>query len=469
MELNKHWKPLAEAVAHEKNLPVERIVAALGAALASLTLRKNPRPGTCKVEGLLDNQPQAWFQPEGEDHWEPMELPALTRTAAQWVKQALYQNLRQELREQAFAAWKHREGELVRGVVKRSDFQRIQVDLGNGTEGVLLREDRLAGDLPKPGQALMAVVSQVSLEGSGPVVRLSRSNETFVQALLEREVPEVAEGLVRVRAIARRAGHQTKVALEAGTGFRGDPVGACVGMRGVRIQAVTRELGNERLELLQWHENVAETLSAALGPGVERLVLDEARRRALAGVRDGELSKVIGRGGTNVRLAGQLVGWMVEALANADLDRRIAQEDAEAAHDLAHALVLDEELALALVQEGLGDVASIAAAGAEELQLVFADLSEDMAMELWRRSVEAADQEALVNRLKEEERQAGIQSLLGLGIGSAHALILAEQGIGSAEDLAEQSVMDVLPWKGVDTETLGQWIMAARKSVWSIA
>ena len=469
LHLNKHWKPLAEAVAHEKNLPVERIVAALAAALASLTLRKHGLVGQCKVEGLLESEPQAWFQAEDSNAWEPVELPALTRTAAQWVKQALYQNLRQELREQTYAAWQHRQGDLVRGVVKRADFQRIQVDLGQGVEGVLLREDRLAGDFPKPGQSLQAVVDRVSKDGSGPVIRLSRVSERFIQALFEREVPEVDEGHVRLVAVARKAGQLTKVAVQSTGGYRGDPVAACVGMRGARIQAITRELGQERLDLLQWHENVSENLAAALGSGVVRMVLDEAKERALVGVQEADLAKIIGRGGINVRLAAQLTGWSVEAVDNRLLDSKVEEEENLAADELAQLLVLDIDLAKALVQEGLGDVVSIAQANVSDLEALFPELAGGAAQELWQRSHEAAVQEATLLRLEAEERLAGHRSLLELGLTELQATALEHQGIASANELADQSVMDVLPWKGMDRQLLGQWIMAARHAHWEHA
>lgn len=469
--MSKTWKPLAEAVAHEKNLPLARVEAALAAALASLVTRKASEPGEARVEEILEEEPVAWFRPESSTGpWVRVELPELTRTAAQWVKQALHQNLRQELREQAYLAWQPRQGELVRGVVKRRDFLRIHVDLGNGAEGVLLREDRLPGDFPKPGAVLTAVVDRVTREGNDPAVRLSRTSPRFLEALFEQEVPEVSLGQVAIRAVARRAGVLAKVAVEAAPGFRGDAIAACVGMRGFRIQAVTRELGNERLELLHWHDARSEMLAAALGrEGLCRMVLDENRRQALVGVEPTQMARVVGRGGVNVALAGKLLGWQVEAMPNADLDARLEHDDRKAATLLAEALDLDLDLAMALVGEGLADVETLAAVGVAELQTLVEGLDGETAALLWERSTQAARRNALARHLEEETRQAGLASLLQLGLTPDQARALMEQGVESIEALADQSVLDILPWKGVTEAQLGQWIIAARDACWAPA
>ena len=469
INLGSNWKQLAEAVAFEKNLPTHRVMGALEQALASLALKNLGEEGQCRIDGLSEGNPQAMFHPEEGGAWEPIPMPPVSRTSAQWVKQALYQNLRQALRAQAHETWKDREGELVIGMVKRSDYQRTHLDLGNGTEGVLERAERLPGEFLKAGQSVKAVVKAVSLEGSGPVVRLSRASERFVVALFEREVPELANGQLQIAAVARRAGQQTKIAVEPRLGFRGEPVATLVGMRGMRVQAVAQELRQERLDIMGWHEAIADRIVAALGTqGITRLVINEDSQSALVGVTSNDLARVMGRGGMNVQLASRLTGWSLEALEAAAIDQRVKDDNVMLAQRLMEALHVDFELAEALVEEGIENVHALGALEALTLQATLEGLDESDAEELILRARMESAKEVEKAFEADHATRSGRASLAALGLAEEHIDELFRQNIHSAEALADLSIHDLLPWKGVDRQRLGDWIMAARESCWEI-
>lgn len=459
--MSKQWKTIAEAVALEKGLPVHSVLSALQGAIAALIVkRKGQEGGECQITGLDTDMPNLLFRSTEAPEWEEVAMPEASRTGAQVVKQVLFQKLREAHHQYVAETWSHRLNTLVNGSVKRIQRQTVYLDLGQGAEGALAREDQLSGERLRIGQTVRAWVTQVNPTPGSPAIRLSRTSPEFLAGLFSLEVPEIADGLVVIKALARTPGRKAKVAVTADERFHGEAIGACVGMRGQRIQAIGAELGQERIDLVKWSAEPAPFILAALGAPVIRVVLDADKQRALLGLSAETLEWAQGRGKLDVRMAANLTGWNLVPMADQDIDSRLAEEDAATASFLSEELGTDLDLAMLLVEAGFMEVDSLALAPMEDIQDVVGD--DELAGALQERAQE-------IRRNKEEAygllmAKSPLQVLSG--IQEEDILALMKQGIEDLAFLADLAVDEITLWPGATEEKVGHWIMEARET-WS--
>ncbi|MCE5245803.1 MAG: transcription termination factor NusA [Candidatus Polarisedimenticolia bacterium] len=374
------------------------------------------------LEDALEIDPQADFD---------MELrfdkpcPELGRIAAQAAKQVIYQKVKEAEREKVYNEYIDRVGELINGVVKRVERGDVVVDLGS-TEGAVPRREQIRAEHCNPGDRVRAVIVDVEKSGKGPQVILSRSDPRLVMKLFEMEVPEIYDGTVRIVSTARDAGERTKIAVQS-RDRDVDPVGACVGMKGSRVQSVIRELRGEKIDIVQYHEDGLAFVREALKPAaVNRVALkDEERREVEVIVADDQLSLAIGKKGQNVRLAGKLVGWRIDIKSESEkLDEVEAESAAQArAADLFTRLGADEELVATLIDYGYRELEQLIDADLEDLTAV-PGIDTDLALELHDKA------ETLAAEIQQEEEEA--------------ARLAAELSAGAQPDDASLDVAEFL-------------------------
>lgn len=474
---------MIEAVSYEKSMPIERVRQAMESAIAALA-RREARPDDGQFRAFIDEDGEvsAWRvwhyvdevedpatqrlatkeYPDGTTIEEQIDVPKWTRQGLQVVKQVLFQRLKEGLRLTVAEVWRDRVGEVVTGVVKRTCKGGWVLDLGEPAEGVLAGRETIPNETLRIGNRVRALVKSVNETGNGPSIVLSRSDENLLRELIRVEVPEIDMGMVKIHAIARDPGVRAKIAVSAGVGLRNSPTGTCVGMRGVRAQAVSNEINGEKLDFIEWSDSPAQLLVSAMAPGeIETMILDETEKRALMGVEADKLGRAIGSGGQNIRLASKLTGWKIEAMSSQDLETRRKEEDRQAAQRFADALELDEEMSQILVEEGFYQIEEIAYCGIGDLLAI--DGFDEMIVE----ELQARARDFLLNRelLKaQEEVAAGPQELDDLpGISQEDVQALKDQGIDTLAKLAECGIMDVV-WDEERDEELGSWIMAAREA-----
>lgn len=466
---------MIEAVAYEKAMPEATVREAMESAIASLARKESREPGglfhaeidkdgnvSCWriweiVDNVMDEDRERLGENVGDMEYEEVPTPKWTRQGLQVVKQVLAQRLKQGLRQTIADAWKGREGDVVMGVVKRIDKNRIIVDLGEPAEGVIAGKNRIPGEMFKIGHRVRACVDKVNAENMGPVIELSRTSDQFLRELIAIEVPEVDVGQVKIRSIARDPGSRAKIAVEAGQGLRNHPAAVCVGMRGVRAQAITSELNGERLEFIEWVDNPAEFLLAAMAPAeVTTLYMDEGTQTARVAVAQDKLARAIGSRGQNVRLASKLTGWTINLMSNEDYDAKMEEENQEAISQLVELMDMDEEFAQVLVEEGFMSVEDIFHSSIATLMSIDG-VDEETAEMLKERATDAM----LVKQMFEEPDLSSLASVEGMN--DEYIAILNGQGIVSMQDLADQATDDVEGFD--DPDMVGNWIMDARRKV----
>jgi len=365
------------------------------------------------------------------DYLPPVEMG---RIAAQSAKQVILQKVREAERDRQYEQFKDRAGTIVNGIVKREEYGNIIVDVGAG-EAVLRRNDKIGREAYRNGDRIRAYVKDVRREARGPQIFLSRTAPEFMAALFKMEVPEIYDGIIEIKAVARDPGSRAKIAVISYDSSI-DPVGACVGMRGSRVQAVVNELQGEKIDIIPWNEDQATFLVNALQPAeVSKVVIDEDAGRIEVVVPDEQLSLAIGRRGQNVRLASQLTGLDIDIMTEAEESERRQAEFAERTRLFMDTLDLDEFFAQLLVAEGFTNLEEVAYVDMDEL-LVIDGVDEDTAQELQTRAreyLEAQNQKAL-----DHARELGVQDSLVNFEGLTPQMIeaLAEDGVLTLEDFA---------------------------------
>ncbi|HEY1637625.1 MAG TPA: transcription termination factor NusA [Rhizomicrobium sp.] len=365
-----------------------------------------------------------------------------SRIAAQAAKQVIVQKVRDAERERQYEEYKDRIGEIVHGIVKRVEFGSVVVDLGRA-EGVVRRDEMIPRENFRTGDRIRAYIYDVRRETRGPQIFLSRSHPQFMVRLFAQEVPEIYDGIIEIRAVARDPGSRAKIAVISKDSSI-DPVGACVGMRGVRVQAVVQELQGERIDIIPWNPDPATFIVNALAPAeVTKVVLDEDTHRVEVVVPDEQLSLAIGRRGQNVRLASQLTGWQIDILTEAEESERRQKEFAERTQLFMETLDVDETVAQLLASEGFSSIEDVAYVPLNELSAV-QGFDEETAQELQTRAQEYI--EAQNRELDEKRRALGVadEVLEVEGITSAMAVVLGEHEIKTLEDLAGCATDDLL-------------------------
>ncbi len=399
----------------------------------------------------------------GDELTETLPPIEFGRVAAQSARQVIVQKVRDAERARQYEEFKGRLGEIISGLVKRVEFGNAIIDLGRA-EGILRREDIIPRETFRIGDRIRVFISEINPEARGPMIILSRTHPQFMAKLFEQEVPEIYDNIIQVKSVARDPGSRAKIAVYT-TDTSIDPVGACVGMRGSRVQAVVNELQGEKIDIVLWSSNPATFVVNALAPAeVMKVVIDEEAQRVDVVVSEDQLSLAIGRRGQNVRLASQLTGWNIDMMTEADEANRRAEETASRSQLFMDALDVDEMIAQLLVAEGFSKIEEI-------VQVDLADFSsvegfdEEIAEELKRRAVQYLknrDQDFLARsqELGMEEAVFKLQNL------TPSALIaMAESGIKTLDGLAELSGDELVEITGKDVLSLddaNQIIMAAR-------
>ncbi len=384
------------------------------------------------------------------------------RIAAQTAKQVIVQKVREAERAQVVEAYKNREGELVMGVVKRVDRGNVIIDLGGNAEAMISRDELIPRELVRPGDRMRGYLREVRSEIRGPQLFISRTAPELMIQLFTLEVPEIGEGLIEVMGCARDPGSRAKIGVRSMVP-RIDPVGACVGMRGSRVQAVSNELAGERVDIILWDEDPAKYVINAMSPAeAVSIVVDEDSQSMDVAVHEEQLSQAIGRGGQNVRLASQLTGWELNVMTELQAQEKSEAETERVLKLFMEKLAVDEEVAMILMQEGFSGIDEVAYVPEAEM-LGIEEFDADMVNELQSRARDAL----LAREIASEEGITDAppaEDLLTLeGMDGELAVTLARRGVITREDLADQSVGDVLDIVDIGEERAGVLIMKARE------
>ena len=347
------------------------------------------------------------------------------------------------------------------GVVKRMDKGNIILDLVENVEAIITRDEIIPREAVRPGDRLRGYLKDVRAEMRGPQLFISRTVPELLIELFKLEVPEVGEGLIEIHGAARDPGSRAKIAVKSND-TRIDPVGACVGMRGSRVRAVSNELGDERVDIILWDENSAQFVINAMSPAeVTSIVVDEESHSMDIAVDDEQLSQAIGRGGQNVRLASELTGWTINVMSETQLGEKGEEEGQVAQQLFVSQLDVDEEFANILVAEGFTSIEEIAYVPLEEM-LQIEEFDEDTVTELRNRSKDVLLTRALVQEEVLEDKKPAEDLLAMEGMDQHLAFVLASHSVITMEDLAEQSVDELMEIEDMDEERAGKLIMTAR-------
>ena len=407
----------------------------------------------------VDVNPEA--QP-GEYVEEPMESVEFGRIAAQTAKQVIVQKVREAEREKVVEEFTDRVGELLSGIVKRVDRNGVYLDLGGSAEGFVPREQMIPREPVRQNDRLKALLYEVRSELRGPQLFMTRSSPEFLLELFKIEVPEVGQGLIEILAAARDPGLRAKIAVKSNDA-RIDPVGACVGMRGSRVQAVSNELAGERVDIILWDDNPAQFVINAMSPAeVTSIVVDEEKHAMDIAVEEDKLSQAIGRGGQNIRLASELTGWELNVMTEADADEKSEGEARSILENIMRQLDVDEDVSLILVQEGFSTIEEIAYVPESEL-LSVEEFDEKIVAELRNRARDVLLTQAIASEEVIDDAEPAEDLLELEGMDRGLAFVLASKGIVTREDLAEQAVDDLEDIEELDAERAGALIMKARE------
>lgn len=397
----------------------------------------------------------------GDVYEEKVENVEFGRIAAQTAKQVIVQKVREAERAQVVEEYLDRVGELVNGTVKKVTRDSIIVDLGGNAEALLPREELVGREVFRINDRVRAILADVRPEARGPQLFLSRACSEMLIELFKIEVPEVSEEVIEIRAAARDPGSRAKIAVKTNDG-RIDPVGACVGMRGSRVQAVSGELGNERVDIILWDDNPAQLVINAMAPAeVESIVVDEDTHTMDVGVVEENLAQAIGRAGQNVRLASELTGWTINVMSIEEMAEKHEQESVQIVETFMNALDVDEDVAVVLVEEGFTTLEEVAYVPMEEM-VTIEGFDEDIAQELRARAKDALLTQAIASEEQLDSAEPAEDLLTMEGMEKHLAFILASRGIVTMEDLAEQAVEDLLDIDEITEERAAELIMTAR-------
>ena len=491
--MNKEILMVVDAVSNEKGVDKEIIFEALEAALASATRKRHGEGIDVRVsinrktgdydtwrrwKVFADDSTELEF-PDRELRLEdaldiskdaeiggyvevPMESVAFGRIAAQTAKQVIVQKVREAERAQVVDEYQGRVGTLVSGIVKRVDRNGVFVDLGSNAEGFIPRDQMIPREPIRSQDRVKAFLQEVRSEPRGPQLFLTRTAPEFLIELFKLEVPEVGQGLIQILGAARDPGVRAKIAVKSNDS-RIDPVGACVGMRGSRVQAVSNEIAGERVDIIPYDENPAQFVINAMAPAeVVSIVVDEDSHSMDIAVTEEKLSQAIGRGGQNIRLASELTGWELNVMTEQAAEEKSEGEQRELVELFKDQLDVDEDVAQILVQEGFSTIEEIAYVPASELSDI-EEFDEEIVKELRNRARDVLLTQAIANEEEIHSSEPADDLLQVEGMDEGLALRLASRGIVTREDLAEQAIDDLLEIDGVDAERAGALIMAARK------
>ena len=493
---NKEILLVVDAFSHEKDIEKEIVFAAIEDALRMATIKSHENRIDASVE--IDRKTgdyetyRRWLVVEseettGEEPFDPetqltlvdakarfgqaevgqfvkeaMPSIGFGRIEAQTAKQVIVQRVRDAERRKVVEAYKDRIGELVTGIIKRIERGNVYLDLGNNVEAFIPREEMIPREAVRSGDRMRGYLKEVRQEARGPQLFVTRTSPDLIIALFKLEVPEVSEGIIEIVGAARDPGVRAKIAVRSNDP-RLDPVGACVGMRGSRVQAVSNELAGERVDIILWNDNEAQFVVNAMSPAeIVSIVVDEDHHSMDIAVSDENLSMAIGRGGQNVRLASELTGWTLNVMSETQAEEKSEKEAEALIRSFVEQLDVDEAVSEILVREGFSTVEELAYVPAKEL-LEIEEFDEVLVEELRNRARDSL----LIKAIATEEKLEGgepTQELIDFeGMDPETARQLARKGVRTVEDLAELSIDELLEIEGMDEQRAGQLIMAARR------
>ncbi len=462
---------IADAVAREKTIDRKIVIQAMEDAIQKAAKSRygaendirceiDPRTGETKLARVLavvdevendstqitladaqKRNPDAKVGDLIAEHLPPLEFG---RVAAQNAKQVIVQKVREAERDRQFGEYKDRVAEIVNGTVKRVEYGNVIVDLGRA-EGIIRRDEMIPRENVRLGDRVRAYIYDVRREQRGPQIFLSRARPEFMSKLFAQEVPEIYDGVVEIKSVARDPGSRAKIAVISKDSSI-DPVGACVGMRGARVQAVVNELQGEKVDIIQWNPDAASFIVNALAPAeVTKVVLDEESNRIEVVVPESQLSLAIGRRGQNVRLASQLTGWDIDILTETEESERRQKEFGERSQAFMDALDVDEVIAQLLVTEGFATVEEVAYVDIGEIANI-EGFTEETADEIQTRAREYL--EKIEAERDAKRRELGVSDDLAkvAGVTSAMLVAFGEKGIKTLEDLADCATDDLVGW-----------------------
>src|SRR5210317_21347 len=491
--MNKEILLVVETVSNEKAVERDVIFGAIEAALASATRKKSGKDIEVRVAidrktgdyetfrrwlVVDDSESQSLENPLAEitlqaaridepdiqvDDYveEQIESIEFGRIAAQTAKQVIVQKVREAERAKVVEAFQDKVGQLIMGTVKRAERGTVILDLGDGAEALIPRSEMIPKEMLRVGDRLRGLLFDIRTDVRGPQLFISRNSPEVLIELFRLEVPEIGEGSIELLGAARDPGLRAKIAVLA-KDKRIDPVGACVGMRGSRVQAVSNELGGERVDIILWDENPAQFVINAMSPAdVVSIIMDEEKNSMDIAVKDENLSQAIGRGGQNVRLASQLTSWELNVMSEEQAEEKSQEEAQKYVERFMEQLDVDEEVALILVQEGFSTIDEVAYVDIDEM-LAIEEFDEEIVEELRNRANDAMLTRAIAKEetLGDGEPAEDLLSMDGMDDQLAHQL--AARGMCTMEDLAEAATDELMEIAGMTEERAGELIMTAR-------
>jgi len=494
--MSKEILLVVDAVSNEKALPRESIFEAMETALETATKKKYEGDIAVRVsidrlsgefdtfrrwlviapsEELMEN-PYAeitlaaaqYDEPEiqvGDYVEEQIESVKFDRVTTQTAKQVIVQKIREAERGLIVDAYQEHLGEIITGVVKKSSRDSVILDLGNNAEAIVYRDDMLPRETFRPGDRIRGLLYEIKPEARGAQLFVSRTKPEMLIELFRVEVPEIGEEMLEIKGAARDPGSRAKISVKSND-KRIDPVGACVGMRGSRVQAVSSELGGERVDIVLYDDNPAQYVINAMAPAeVASIIVDEDKNTMDIAVESDNLAMAIGRSGQNIRLASQLTGWELNVMTVADMNEKHQAENDKVLSLFTDKLDLDEDFATLLCEEGFTSLEEIAYVPTAEM-LEIDGMNEEIVEELRARAKEALTTQALASEETLEGAEPA-EDLLNLeGLERHLAFVFASRGIITLEDLAEQGVDEISDIEELDETKAGELIMAARNICW---
>ncbi len=493
---NKEILLVAEVFSNEKDIDKEIVFQAIESALEAATIKRHTNQIKVKVNvdrktgdyvtyrqwDVVDVNPEIDGDVEfpatqilletarmddkdiqiGDVIQEEIESVDFGRIAAQTAKQVIINKVREAERKKIVEAYESRVGELITGIVKRIEKGNIYLDLGGHIEAFIAKEDMIPREAVRSGDRIRGYLKDVRSEVRGPQLFISRTAPELLIALFRLEVPEISEGMISIMGAARDPGSRAKIAVKSNDP-RLDPVGACVGMRGSRVQSVTNELAGERIDIILWNPSEAQFVINAMAPAeIQSIVVDEDKHSMDLAVSSENLSQAIGRGGQNVRLASQLTGWELNVIDATKAEEKSEAEAIEIKKLFVEQLDVDDDIALILVEEGFNTVEEIAYVPVSEM-LQIEGFDEDLVNELRSRAKDALLINAIVAEEKIDAAQPAEDLLAMEGMNKELAYELASEGILTMEDLAEQAVDDLLKFDDMTEDRAAKLIMKARE------
>lgn len=488
--MNKEILMVTEAVSNEKGVEREIIFEAIEQALEMATKKRFEEGANIRV--VIDRETGSyesfrWWEVVADDvlaelgtqftteeahekdpdlnvgdlYEERVDNAKFGRIAAQAAKQVIVQRVREAEREIIVDRFKHRVGELLNGTVKKVTREHVIIDFGDNAEGLLPREQLVGREIFRINDRTRTILTAIREDTRGPQLLVSRTSPDMLIQLFRIEVPEIAEGIIEIKGAARDPGQRAKIAVKS-KDARIDPVGACVGMRGARVQAVSSDLDDERVDIVLWDDNPAQLVINAMAPAeVGSIVVDEESHSMDVAVNEENLAQAIGKGGQNVRLASELTGWNINVMTLEDAEDKQMQEATDIVNTFMQELDIGEDIAIVLVEEGFTSLEEVAYVPLDEISAI-EGFDQDLSQELRARAKDALLTLALVSeeKLTSSVPADDLLNMEGMDRGLAHKL--AARNIITMEDLAEQAVDDISDIDNLSNQRAAELIMTAR-------